>query len=499
MNRNIILSGLVALVVSFSTFGLTTWLYEGEAKDGKTVKIEHVANTPSLSTLYSLDEDGKPVALDFNQTAEKVLDGVIHIKSTQIHSKQAAPQQSIPREFREFFGPQFGPNSPQRGQAPPRVGTGSGVIISKDGYIVTNNHVIDGADDLEVTLHDNRSFKAEVIGTDPSTDLALIQIKADGLPTVPLVNSDEVNVGQWVLAVGNPLGLNSTVTAGIVSAKGRNINILKDKYAVENFIQTDAAINPGNSGGALVNLNGGLVGINTAIASPTGTFAGYGFAVPANIVEKVVKDLLEFGAVQRGVLGVMIRTVDGNFAKTEGLDITQGVYVDSLLANSAAAKGGIQAGDVIIAVNGNAVRTSPELQGLIARYRPGETVELTVNRDGKEKKLSVILNNRNGNTELASKEVLSIEKALGAHFETLPKDAARKLNIAGGVQVKELRRGKLSQATQMREGFIITSVNGKAVTSVEDLQQALENKRGGVMLEGVYGDVPGEYYYAFGM
>lgn len=503
INRNYLFSGIVALVVSVLSFTAFSFL----SRNSSTIQIQHINNSPSKSAVYTVDENGEIIPLDFTVTAEKVIDGVVHIKSTQIggnsFQSQSAPnpfKDFFGDEFEQFFGPQFkfeNPNSRQR--SPARIGTGSGVVISDEGYIVTNNHVISDADDIEVTLHDNRTFKATVIGTDPSTDLALLRIKADDLVVVPFVNSDEVKVGEWVMAVGNPFSLNSTVTAGIVSAKGRNINILKEQYAVENFIQTDAAINPGNSGGALVNLSGGLIGINTAIASPTGAYSGYGFAVPTNIVQKVVEDLIQFGTVQRGVLGIMIRTVDGNFAKEKGLNLTQGVYVDSLMNNSAAGKAGVKAGDVITKVNDKTVNNSPELQGMIARYRPGEKVKLTIDRKGKVKDIEVILNNRNGNTELATKDTREIIKILGAELEDVDKKLAKQLNIDGGVKVKKLYAGKLRKSTQMREGFIITHADGHAVKSVDDLAEILENKKGGVMIEGVYEDLPGEYYYAFGL
>lgn len=509
MKNNLFFSGLTALIVSASSLVLYALLYDS----GKIVRIEHIEQVPSKAAVYTLDSNGKAVALDFNETAESVLEGVVHIKSTHVYvsNNKSHQYRNIPDplrdffgdDFEQFFGPRFRFDNPQQGnknkQLPTRIGTGSGVIISGDGYIVTNNHVIADADDIEVTLHDNRVYKASVVGTDPSTDLALIQIKEKDLPTVPFVNSDQVKIGQWVMAVGNPMGLNSTVTAGIVSAKGRNINILKDKYAVENFIQTDAAINPGNSGGALVTLEGGLVGINTAIASPTGTFAGYGFAVPSNIVQKVIKDLLEYGVVQRGILGVMIRNIDGNFAKEKDLDITQGVYVDSLLDNSAAGKAGIQVGDVITAINDIPIHTSSELQGLIARYRPGEEVEVKVLRGDKEKMLNVTLNNRDGNPSIKSKESREVLKILGAELEALEDDLLKKLDISGGVKVSRIYAGKLRKYTQMREGFIITSIDGKQVRSVDQVVEILKNKAGGVMLEGVYEDIPGTYYYAFGV
>ncbi len=508
MKKNIIFSGLVALVVSLSSLGAFTYFQT----NGRVVKIEHINAVPSTSAGYLNASDGELVPLDFNKPAEQVIHSVVHIKSTHLNNSyhhNSSKSESHPfrdffgDEFERFFGPDLKFGIPENGSPrrynPGRIGTGSGVIISEDGYIVTNNHVIAEADDIEVTLHDNRTYKATVVGTDPSTDLALLQVKEKNLPTVPFVNSDDVHIGQWVLAVGNPMGLNSTVTAGIVSAKGRSINILKDKYAVEDFIQTDAAINPGNSGGALVNLQGGLVGINTAIASPTGTFAGYGFAVPANIVHKVVEDLIEYGVVQRGVLGVMIRSVDGNLAKEKDLSVLEGVYVDSLLENSAAASAGIRTGDVILAVDDLEVKTSSALQGAIARHRPGEKVTLRINRSGKESAIDVTLNNRDGNPVLAEKDTRKVLKVLGAEFEPIDKSLAKQLDISGGVKVHKLYPGKLRKYTQMRDGFIITKVDGAEVKTVDELANILENKTGGVMIEGIYEDLPGQYYYAFGL
>ena len=307
---------------------------------------------PGSHVLYTADNEGNIRPLDFTETSEKVLDAVVHIKSTQTGASYGDKgARELPDPFKEFFGDMFKGQSPNGMQSRPRVGTGSGVIINDKGYIVTNNHVIDNADEVEVTLYNNQSYKATVIGTDPTTDLALLQINADNLKTMALVNSDDVEVGEWVLAVGNPLGLNSTVTAGIVSAKARSIHINTDKFAVESFIQTDAAINPGNSGGALVNLDGNLVGINTAIASTTGTYTGYGFAVPSNIVTKVVEDLLKYGNVQRGMLGVTIRTMDGNLAKEKDVAFTKGVWVEQVGEDSGADMAGIESGDIIISVN----------------------------------------------------------------------------------------------------------------------------------------------------
>ena len=374
MKKEYTISGIVALCISVGVIVFAPELIPGL----KTLRIEHISKTPVHGTVFTLNEEKELIPLDFTAVAEQVMDAVVHIKSTQVVA-QASPgprgYRQLPDPFGDLFGDFFRPHFRFEGPHPqipnPSVGTGSGVIINSEGYIVTNNHVIAGASDIEVTLHDNRTYKAKVIGTDPSTDLALIQIKEKNLPTLPLVNSDDVRVGEWVLAVGNPLNLNSTVTAGIVSAKSRNINILQDQYAIESFIQTDAAINPGNSGGALVNLQGGLIGINTAIASPTGAYAGYGFAVPSNLVSKVVEDLLKHGVVQRGYLGVSIRGVDGSLAREKDLVVTRGVYVDSVMDKSAADEAGIKAGDVIKEINGYSVTTAPQLLEIIGRYRPG--------------------------------------------------------------------------------------------------------------------------------
>ena len=351
---------------------------------------------------------------------------------------------------------------------------------------------------MEVTLYNNQSYKATVIGTDPTTDLALLQIKADNLKTMALVNSDDVEVGEWVLAVGNPLGLNSTVTAGIVSAKARSIHINTDKFAVESFIQTDAAINPGNSGGALVNLDGNLVGINTAIASTTGTYTGYGFAVPSNIVTKVVEDLLKYGNVQRGMLGVTIRTMDGNLAKEKNVAFTKGVWVEQVGKDSGADMAGIESGDIIISVNGKETSTSPRLQEIVAGKRPGDKVAIVVNRNGKEKELEVELKNSEGGTSIIKKEEKEVFKLLGADFENVNKELAKKFGLEGGVQVTKLYPGKIKKETQMREGFIITHIDGKRVKNIDDVADILEGKKGGVMLEGIYED-GSKYYYAFGL
>lgn len=508
MRKTVMLSALVALIISVSTLGIGYYLIEKQP-----VQIEYISEKSS-NNLFTKNDKGEIVPLDFTAISEQVVDAVVHIQSIQNmdYPKNAQGQQrQLPDPFRDFFGEDlfrpffFGPEYDQRQQQPRqekprrRMGSGSGVIINENGYIVTNNHVIANADELEVSLHDNRTYKAMVVGTDPSTDLALIQIKERNLPTLPLINSDEVKVGEWVLAVGNPFSLNSTVTAGIVSAKARNINILREKFAVESFIQTDAAINPGNSGGALVNMDGGLIGINTAIQSPTGSYSGYGFAIPSNIVNKVIEDFLNYGSVQRGVLGVMIRSIDGRLAEEKDLDLIQGVYVDSLFENSAAADAGIRKGDIITEVNGITVESSPELQEVIARYRPGDPVTLRVNRQGKNQEYKVILRNLNGKTSIDKKEHAAILNMLGVEMENLDDQAKKELDIDHGIKITKIYAGKIKRETQMREGFVITHMDDQKVKDVEDFIKKCEKKNGGVMVEGIYEDIPGKYYYAFGI
>ncbi|MEM7374181.1 MAG: Do family serine endopeptidase [Bacteroidota bacterium] len=491
--KNIAIIILSAMLGSAFTMGLFKIF---DPADKQIVQVEHRSSLPVVQSSYSTDAP----ALDFTEAAAMVMPGVVHIKSTLVRGSNKQQQQlQIPDAFREFFGDQFSspfqqPRSPQ-----PRVGTGSGVILTADGYIVTNNHVIEGADDIEVALDDNRTFKAEIVGTDPSTDLALIKIEAEGLISVPIGNSEQVKVGQWVLAIGNPLNLTSTVTAGIISAKARNINILQDRAAIESFIQTDAAVNPGNSGGALVDLQGNLVGINTAIASPTGSYSGYSFAVPSRLVRKVVEDLMEHGVVQRGYLGVIIRNVDANLAEEKGLKLTEGVFVDSLLDNSAALSAGIQKGDVITAVNGTTINTSSELQAAIGTGRPGDQVALQVNRKGSIREIPVVLKNRNGNTQIVERRSKDLQAKLGWELEDLSKEQLEKLGIDQGVKVKELLAGEIRQQTKMREGFVITHLNGEAVNNVESLEDMLAERNGGVMVEGVYDGYPGSQYYAFGL
>ena len=363
--------------------------------------------------------------------------------------------------------------------------SGSGVIISDDGYIVTNQHVVEDATALEVVLNDNQRYYAKIIGQDPSTDLALLKIKAKNLPYLKYGDSDKVVPGEWVLAVGNPFDLNSTVTAGIVSAKARNIGILRDKnnLQVESFIQTDAAVNPGNSGGALVNLKGDLIGINSAIATVTGSYSGYSFAIPVNLVKKVMDDLLEFGSVQRGLLGVEIRDVTARLAQDRHLDVVRGVYIVRVNAGSAAALSGIEPGDVITAIDGQGVGSVSELQELVARHRPGHTVQVTYRRDGKATSVKTTLKNFEGRAAITRQSVDYVIE--GATLEDLPYSELTRHNLEGGVLVRAITEGKWSLGG-LKKSFIITHLDKVSVDNVEDLNRMLEYKSGGMLVEGIY-------------
>lgn len=362
--------------------------------------------------------------------------------------------------------------------------SGSGVIISDDGYVVTNNHVIEDATRVEIVMSNNERYYAKIIGKDPSTDLALLKIKAKNLPFLGYGNSDLTSTGEWVLAVGNPFDLASTVTAGIISAKARNIGILRDRnnLQIESFIQTDAAVNPGNSGGALVNLKGELIGINSAIATTTGGYAGYSFAIPVNLVKKIMDDLLEFGVVQRGLLGVQIEDVTAELAEDENLDVLKGVLVKRVNIGSAAEESGIASGDVITAIDGREVSRVSELQEMVARHRPGHTIHVTYRRNGKEKTINTILKNIEGLESIVRPEVLfTIE---GATLEDLPYNELRTKNLDGGVLIRALESGKWKKAG-IETGFIITHIDKVTVDNVEDLNRILSYKSGGILVEGI--------------
>lgn len=484
---------LAAVLGSLITVGTVQWI----DKDENDVKVHYTNNVPLNKVAYTVDESGKAVPLDFTVAAEMVMPAVVHIRSS--YSGPARPQYEIPEAFRDFFGPQF----PQQDQ-PQGMSAGSGVIINSDGYIVTNNHVVKDADEVEVALYDNRTYKAKVIGTDPDTDLAVIKIEEKDLPFLSFVDSNKAKVGEWVLAVGNPFNLNSTVTAGIISAKGRSINILNrntenGSTAIESFIQTDAAINPGNSGGALVDLQGGLLGINTAIASPTGSYSGYGFAVPSNIVSKIVEDLIEFGVVQRGWLGVSITSVNRQLVDERELEVTSGAYINGLAETSSAKEAGLREGDVVVKIDDKPIRSNTALIEYIGTRRPGDKVDITVNRDGKEMTFPVVLKTRDGKIGPVKPEERDVA-ALGMELEAVDAEVLKGLGLQQGIEVKSLGNGKLARYTDIREGFIITKINDKPVKSVKEFNEIISNKKAGelIILSGTYKQNPkSEYNYAF--
>jgi S1-C subfamily serine protease len=428
---------------------------------------------------------------DFTPAAEQTVHAVVHVMT------KFTTTQTYFDPFQGMFGGNGMQTIPQEQQA-----SGSGVIISKDGYIVTNYHVIQQAEQIQVTLNDKRAYDATLVGADPNTDLAVLKIDEEGLPFIAWGNSDDVKIGEWVLAVGNPFNLTSTVTAGIVSAKARNINIISGNGsgsgAVESFIQTDAAVNPGNSGGALVNTNGQLVGINTAIASQNGSFTGYSFAVPVNLVKKIVTDLIEFGMVQRGYLGVNIQDVDANLAKNKNLDKVSGVYVIGVMKNGAAEDAKLREGDVITAIDKVNVANVAELQEQVNRHRPGDKVEVTYIRKGEEQKVTATLKNKNNTTEIIRKdEGIKAVESLGATFEQMDQEELKRLGINAGLRVSKLDDGKL-RTSGMKEGFIITAVDKVPVGTPEELKDILENKKGGILIEGVYPNGT-RAYYALGL
>ena len=442
--------------------GVTTYTLM-EKNSGKETVIA-VQQGEGFAMPTALFNDNKSQPVDLTGAAESSLHAVVHIKSTQLGKTQTVTQ--MPDLFDFFFGDGMGRQQQIRTQ--PRVGFGSGVIISKDGYIVTNNHVIEGADEIDVKLNDNREFKGKLIGTDPNTDLALVKIEGADFPTIPIGDSDALKVGEWVLAVGNPFNLTSTVTAGIVSAKARTLGVYNG--GIESFIQTDAAINQGNSGGALVNARGELVGINAVLSSPTGAYAGYGFAIPTSIMTKVVDDLKEFGAVQRAILGISGHDLGDERTKDKDLGTVEGVYVAEVSDGSGAKAAGIEAGDVIIKIAGKKVHNMAELQENIAKHRPGDEVEVVVMRNKKEKRLDVTLKNLQGNTEVVKKFDLDM---LGAAFKPIDDDVKRHLGVSYGLQVTGVDKGKFAEAG-IKKGFVILKVNGAKIASEEDLAEVLK-------------------------
>ena len=434
--------------------------------------------------------------VDLTYAAEKSLPSVVHILSTKNSKVQTIEVQSDP--FSDFFSDPFGffgnPNQSQDGKqkrsvrTPKQQGSGSGVIISTDGYIVTNNHVVADADELTVTLNDNKEYSARIIGTDKTTDLALIKIDAKDLPAITIANSENIKVGEWVLAVGNPFNLTNTVTAGIVSAKGRSLY----QNGVESFIQTDAAINPGNSGGALVNTRGELIGINAMLYSQTGSFSGYGFAIPTSIMNKVVDDLKKYGTVQRAVIGIQGQDVKNyvDAQKDQGKDVDlgtmEGIYVAKVLEESSAEEAGLKAGDVITAIDGKEMNKMADLQEYLAKKRPGDKVSVSYLRDKKKASKTMTLKNEQGNTQVVKKADLDV---LGGNFRAITDGQKKQLNIGYGLEVLKVNSGKFKDAG-ITKGFIIQRVNDSAVKTIEDLQnlvkEASTSRNPVLYIQGVY-------------
>jgi len=495
---------LLTVAISGVTAVASVWGYSKFVQQ-KTVVLQAQGNLPVNYAGYIDGNTGMPPgAVDFTQAASTAVQAVVHIK-TKIPAQRVSNNNNSTQRQRGFFDDWFDQffDGPQ--VIPEQRASGSGVIISQDGYIVTNNHVIDNqkggvADEINVTLHNKKTYKARVIGRDPSSDIAVLKIDGENLPTLIYGNSDDVKLGQWVLAVGYPLTLETTVTAGIVSAKGRSIGINQRQTQgnvspVESFIQTDAAVNQGNSGGALITTEGTLIGINSAILAPTGTYAGYSFAIPVNIVKKIVKDIIEFGDVQRGFLGITY--YPGEYTEEQlkelGIKELDGVYVTDVSTGGAAKEAGIKKGDIITKVNNTPVFTGIEMSAQIAPFRPGDKVPVSYKRNGKEYTTHVVLKAKTPSFDIVNN--LNINDKIGADLATISSKDASRYDIDGGVEVKNIYKGGALSRTRMDEGFIITSVNGQSVKNIEDLVKLLNTPgRTRFTLEGVY---PGSGIYRY--
>ncbi|MEZ5010477.1 MAG: Do family serine endopeptidase [Bacteroidales bacterium] len=464
--KRIVATAAIALFSAFVALFVYTRFFEKPVVVGDRGSVMEM---PAQFTANRVMAEG-PV--DFSEVAERVVHGVVHVKTITI--QQFSARNPI---LEYFYGDSYGGSGSR--EVP---GFGSGVIISPDGYIITNNHVIEDANEVEVTLNDNRTFKAEIVGRDPSTDIALLKVDAKGLAYLTYGDSDKLRLGQWVLAIGNPFNLTSTVTAGIVSAKGRSLGLLEDQYRIESFIQTDAALNRGNSGGALVNTDGELVGITSAILSPSGTYAGNSFAIPVSIVSKVVADLKEYGEVQRAIIGVNIRDITSYDAKEYNLDQVRGVLIIGVTDNGAAEEAGIKEGDIILKVDDRNTNTSAELQELIGKKRPGDKAKVVVLRKGNEKTFDVVLRNLAGTTEIV-KVGESGGMIFGVNFQSLTQNDRSKFGISKGMRVETVAEGRLNDLG-IRKGDIITQINGKDVNSLSDIKDATRN---GSELKSIFG------------
>ncbi|MEO5997512.1 MAG: trypsin-like peptidase domain-containing protein [Chitinophagaceae bacterium] len=489
------------MFISASTAVGSVWTYN-RIVDKETYRYESGSTNTSKAQKVPFNYTGfidgvtgtTNTLVDFTQAASATIPATVHIK-TKITAKAS---NNLPRRspFSDLFGEGWDDMFGDRSRSMPQQASGSGVVISEDGYIVTNNHVVDGADDITVTLSNRRSFKAKMIGVDPSSDLAILKIEAKGLPFLLYGNSDEVKVGQWVLAIGYPLNLETTVTAGIVSAKGRTleINRRKSETPIESFIQTDAAVNPGNSGGPLVSIDGKLIGINSAIASPTGSYAGYSFTIPVNIVRKVMADLVKFGTVQRAYLGIKYapENISEENKKEQGIQDGEGVYVLETIEEGAAKAAGIKKGDFITKINGVPVYTGADMVGQVATFRPGDKATISYFRDGKEYNTNLVFKNFSNNTDVVKNSVMD---KLGATFESLPKSDAVDMGVKGGVKVKEIKEKGAFNRTRMETGYVITKVNGKEVLNLEEFRKEVEKSSNEIKLEGLYPGFEGVFPY----
>ena len=486
---------LLMIAVSAGTSLASVFVYSKYFNPGTAVQFSQSQPPANYAGLFDRGAGGTgPV--DFEAAATAAVPAVVHIKA-----KTNPVQTNIQRRrspFSDFFGDDFFNDFfGDRMQQAPQMASGSGVFITSDGYIVTNNHVVDQADEVTVTLSNKKQYKAKVVATDPNTDLAVLKVDGTGFPYLLYGNSDEVKLGQWVLAVGYPLTLETTVTAGIISAKYRYLGVNQRKAkpganTVESFLQTDAAVNQGNSGGALINTTGQLIGINSAIASPTGAYAGYSYAIPVNIVKKVVDDLIKFGTVQRAYLGIR-PAANGDDGTDSQIKEGDGVEIGEVLDKSAAAESGLKKGDKIIKLDNKAVNTWTELTGTIASYRPGQKVNVTFIRDGKERNLELTLRNSAGNTDIVKN---SASDKLGLELATVDSKKLKEYGLEGGVEIKAVNDGLISDQTTIKKGFIIIRANNKAVKSVDDFNKAVESAGNSMVLEGVYPGYEGVYQYA---
>ena len=490
-------------IMKKNTFVLVAVCFASALLGAGVASYAVVSNSQVATTIEYVNRDGDTMSVaksqfvaleqstsypDLTYAAENAVKAVVNIEAiTEIEVRQQGMMPYNP--FFEFFGfpqPQQGNGQPQKRE---QKSGGSGVIISTDGYIVTNNHVVDGATKLRVKLNDGRVFDAKVIGKDPTTDIALIKVEAEELPILQFGSSDALRLGEWVRAIGSPFDLQSTITAGIVSAKARQLDVIPNEFRIESFIQTDAAVNPGNSGGALVNTRGELVGINTVIKSSTGSYIGYSFAVPESIVRKVVNDLREYGIVQRALLGISYRYIDQDFidqmGKDTGIKEVGGVYVAAVTEGGSASEAGLRKGDVITEIDGVKITSPTILTEQIGKHRPNDKVSLVVKRGDKVKHFDVVLRNKAGKAELLSKNDVDVVEFLGGRFADIDSKTAKKLDIKGGVQVQSIKSGGLLAKARVREGFVITHINDKAVRSVADLGRLTDKVQN---IDGVYPD-----------